>query len=120
MRKLKRDSHFAVTGAREKTHSDESARREAWPGCQQVRRQRLLRDVYAQANNPKLGKRWAFDALIVDEAHHALTGTNACSRGASSRSRAFNVTGGPTCQVGQDDDVRTSACQIGNQAWQTV
>ena len=29
-----------------------------------------LRDVYAQAKNPKLGKRFAFDMLIVDEAHH--------------------------------------------------
>jgi superfamily II DNA or RNA helicase len=36
----------------------------------QVRCQRLLRDVYAQAKNPKLGKRFAFDMLIVDEAHH--------------------------------------------------
>ena len=36
----------------------------------QVRCQRLLRDVYAQAKNPKLGKRFAFDILIVDEAHH--------------------------------------------------
>ena len=36
----------------------------------QVRAQRLLRDVYAQAHNPKLGKRYAFDVLIVDEAHH--------------------------------------------------
>ena len=36
----------------------------------QVRCQRLLRDVYTQADNPKLGKRFAFDVLIVDEAHH--------------------------------------------------
>jgi len=36
----------------------------------QVRCQRLLRDVYSQAKNPKLGKRFAFDVLIVDEAHH--------------------------------------------------
>jgi superfamily II DNA or RNA helicase len=36
----------------------------------QVRAQRLLRDVYAQASNPKSGKRYAFDILIVDEAHH--------------------------------------------------
>lgn len=36
----------------------------------QVRCQRLLRDVYAQAKNPKLGKRFTFDVLIVDEAHH--------------------------------------------------
>lgn len=32
----------------------------------QVRCQRLLRDVYAQAKNPKLGKRFTFDVLIVD------------------------------------------------------
>ncbi|MDI9940321.1 DISARM system SNF2-like helicase DrmD [Rhodococcus sp. IEGM 1351] len=36
----------------------------------QVRAQRLLRDVYAQAGNPKSGKRFAFDLLVVDEAHH--------------------------------------------------
>ena len=36
----------------------------------QVRCQRLLRDVYAQAKNPMLGKRFTFDVLIVDEAHH--------------------------------------------------
>jgi len=36
----------------------------------QVRAQRLLRDVYTQATNPKTGKRHAFDILVVDEAHH--------------------------------------------------
>lgn len=36
----------------------------------QVRAQRLLRDVYSQVANPKSGKRYAFDILIVDEAHH--------------------------------------------------
>ena len=36
----------------------------------QVRAQRLLRDVYTQAANPKTGKRYAFDILVVDEAHH--------------------------------------------------
>lgn len=36
----------------------------------QVRAQRLLRDVYAQASNPKTGGRFAFDVLVVDEAHH--------------------------------------------------
>lgn len=35
-----------------------------------VRAQRLLRDVYTQASNPKSGKRFAFDILVVDEAHH--------------------------------------------------
>jgi superfamily II DNA or RNA helicase len=36
----------------------------------QVRAQRPLRDVYAQASNPKTGRRFAFDILVVDEAHH--------------------------------------------------
>lgn len=36
----------------------------------QVRAQRLLRDVYSQTSNPKSGKRYAFDILVVDEAHH--------------------------------------------------
>lgn len=36
----------------------------------QVRAQRLLRDVYVQATNPKTGRRFAFDILVVDEAHH--------------------------------------------------
>jgi len=36
----------------------------------QVRAQRLLRDVYAQASTPKSAKRFAFDILVVDEAHH--------------------------------------------------
>ena len=40
----------------------------AW--LSKVRAQRLLRDVYAQAKNPKSGKRYAFDVLVVDEAHH--------------------------------------------------
>ena len=36
----------------------------------QSRAQRLLRDVFARAANPKIGKRFAFDILVVDEAHH--------------------------------------------------
>lgn len=36
----------------------------------QVRAQRLLRDVYAQVTNPKTGNRYAFDIIVVDEAHH--------------------------------------------------
>lgn len=36
----------------------------------QVRAQRLLRDLYSQTNNPKSAKRYAFDILVVDEAHH--------------------------------------------------
>ncbi|MFD8098598.1 DISARM system SNF2-like helicase DrmD [Nocardia fluminea] len=48
----------------------------------QVRAQRLLRDVYAQASNPKSGKRFAFDLLVVDEAHHvAPSGPSAIAGG---------------------------------------
>jgi superfamily II DNA or RNA helicase len=36
----------------------------------QVRAQRLLRNVYSQATNPKSSKQYAFDILVVDEAHH--------------------------------------------------
>lgn len=36
----------------------------------QIRAQRMLRDVYAQAANPKTGRSYAFDVLVVDEAHH--------------------------------------------------
>ena len=36
----------------------------------QVRAQRMLRDVYAQAASMKAARRYAFDILIVDEAHH--------------------------------------------------
>lgn len=36
----------------------------------QVRAQRLLRGVYTQAASPKTAKQFAFDVLIVDEAHH--------------------------------------------------
>lgn len=35
-----------------------------------TRAQRLLRDLFSQAASPKSGKRFAFDILIVDEAHH--------------------------------------------------
>lgn len=35
-----------------------------------VRSQRLLRDVYSQVKSPKTAKRFAFDILVVDEAHH--------------------------------------------------
>ena len=36
----------------------------------QMRAQRLLRDVLSQASSPNSGKRYAFDILVVDEAHH--------------------------------------------------
>jgi len=35
-----------------------------------TRAQRFLRDLFNQADSPKSGKRFAFDILIVDEAHH--------------------------------------------------
>lgn len=47
----------------------------------QVRAQRLLRDVYAQASNPKSAKRYAFDILIVDEAHHVAPASPATASG---------------------------------------
>ncbi len=47
----------------------------------QVRAQRLLRDVYAQATNPKTGKRFAFDILVVDEAHHAAPSSPSAAGG---------------------------------------
>ena len=47
-----------------------------------VRAQRLLRGVYAQTSSPKSGKRFAFDVLIVDEAHHvAPSSPNAVASG---------------------------------------
>ncbi|MCZ2826683.1 MULTISPECIES: DISARM system SNF2-like helicase DrmD [unclassified Modestobacter] len=36
----------------------------------QSRAQRLLRDVYSRTANPKSAKRFAFDIIVVDEAHH--------------------------------------------------
>jgi superfamily II DNA or RNA helicase len=36
----------------------------------QARAQRLLRGVYTQATSPKTAQQFAFDVLIVDEAHH--------------------------------------------------
>lgn len=47
----------------------------------QVRAQRLLRDVYAQATNPKTGKRFAFDVLVVDEAHHVAPSSPSAAGG---------------------------------------
>ena len=47
----------------------------------QVRAQRLLRDVYAQATNPKTGKRFAFDILVVDEAHHVAPSSPSAAGG---------------------------------------
>lgn len=47
----------------------------------QVRAQRLLRDVYAQATNPRTGKRFAFDILVVDEAHHVAPSSPSAAGG---------------------------------------
>jgi superfamily II DNA or RNA helicase len=48
----------------------------------QVRAQRLLRNVYSQTTNPKSGKQYAFDILVVDEAHHvAPSGPSAVAGG---------------------------------------
>lgn len=40
----------------------------AW--LRSARAQRLLRDIYADVNDSRSGRRYAFDVLIVDEAHH--------------------------------------------------
>ena len=48
----------------------------------QVRAQRLLRDVYAQATDPKTGSRYAFDVLVVDEAHHVAPSSPSAVAGA--------------------------------------
>lgn len=47
----------------------------------QVRAQRLLRDVYAQVSSPKTGKRYAFDVLVVDEAHHVAPSSPTATAG---------------------------------------
>jgi superfamily II DNA or RNA helicase len=47
----------------------------------QVRAQRLMRDIYAQSSNPKTGKRFAFDILVVDEAHHVAPSSPAAVNG---------------------------------------
>ena len=51
----------------------------AW--LSQVRAQRLLRDVYAQADSPQTGNRYAFDILVVDEAHHVAPSSPAVIAG---------------------------------------
>jgi superfamily II DNA or RNA helicase len=63
----------------------------------QVRAQRMLRDVYAQATNPKSGKRFAFDVLIVDEAHHVAP----ASPSAMASGRGYAVDTQRTVAVGQ-------------------
>jgi superfamily II DNA or RNA helicase len=46
-----------------------------------LRAQRLLRDVYAELRDTKTARRFAFDALIVDEAHHVAPASPSGGRG---------------------------------------
>ena len=51
----------------------------AWlPG---LRAQRLLRDVYADANDTASERRYAFDLLVVDEAHHVAPASPSAASG---------------------------------------
>ncbi len=43
------------------------------------RAQRLLRSVLTQAGNPKTAKQYAFDVIVVDEAHHVAPSSPAAS-----------------------------------------
>jgi len=45
----------------------------AW--LRSARAQRLLRDIYADVDNSRSGRRYAFDVLVVDEAHHVAPAT---------------------------------------------
>ncbi|GAB3523540.1 DISARM system SNF2-like helicase DrmD [Arthrobacter monumenti] len=49
------------------------------------RAERLLRDVYARADDKRVADRYAFDVVIVDEAHHVAPATP--SRGGYDKSR---------------------------------
>lgn len=49
------------------------------------RAERLLRDVYARADDKRVADRYAFDVVIVDEAHHVAPA--APSRGGNDKSR---------------------------------
>lgn len=44
----------------------------AW--LRSARAQRLLRDIYADVEDSTSGRRYAFDVLVVDEAHHVAPG----------------------------------------------
>lgn len=55
----------------------------------QARAQRLLRDALAQADDPKTAKRYAFDILVVDEAHHVAPSSP--SAGAGGRGYAVDT-----------------------------
>lgn len=45
----------------------------AW--LRSTRAQRLLRDIYADVDDSRSARRYAFDALVVDEAHHVAPAT---------------------------------------------
>lgn len=49
------------------------------------RAERLLRDVYSRADDKRVADRYAFDVVIVDEAHHVAPATP--SRGGNDKSR---------------------------------
>lgn len=49
------------------------------------RAERLLRDVYARADDKRVADRYAFDVVIVDEAHHVAPSTP--SRGGNDKNR---------------------------------
>lgn len=49
------------------------------------RAERLLRDVYARADDKRVADRYAFDVVIVDEAHHVAPATP--SRGGNDKNR---------------------------------
>lgn len=46
-----------------------------------LRAQRLLRDVYADARDSNTARRFAFDALVVDEAHHVAPSSPSAASG---------------------------------------
>ena len=57
----------------------------AW--LRSARAQRLLRDIYADVDDTRSGRRYAFDVLIVDEAHHVAPS----SPGTVGRNRGYAV-----------------------------
>jgi superfamily II DNA or RNA helicase len=46
-----------------------------------LRAQRLLRSVYADVRDTSLARRFAFDALVVDEAHHVAPASPSAASG---------------------------------------
>lgn len=65
----------------------------AWlPG---VRAQRLLRDVYAAVRDPASARRFAFDLLVVDEAHHVAPSSGTSRAGPGPDAGALPTTAPP-------------------------